>query len=67
VGAFQLKTYAKNPFQVEGVGAQVARSIDDELERMREKFSLMEQQQARAQSALESLGSMAQQLSANSG
>lgn len=32
VGAFQLKTYAKNPFQVDGVGTQVARSIDDELE-----------------------------------
>ncbi len=32
VGAFQLKTYAKNPFQVEGVGTQVARRIDDELE-----------------------------------
>lgn len=32
VGAYQLKTYAKNPFQIEGVGAQVARSIDDELE-----------------------------------
>ncbi|MFC6720205.1 hypothetical protein [Halobacteriaceae bacterium SHR40] len=32
VGAFQLKTYARNPFDVDGVGAQVARSIDDELE-----------------------------------
>ncbi|MFT4946283.1 MAG: hypothetical protein ACI8TL_000517 [Natronomonas sp.] len=32
VGAYQLKTYAKNPFQVEGVGAKVARSIDDELD-----------------------------------
>ena len=32
VGAYQLKTYAKNPFEVQGVGAQVARSIDDELE-----------------------------------
>lgn len=32
VGAFQLKTYAKNPFQVEGVGAQVARRLDDEIE-----------------------------------
>ncbi|MDZ7729066.1 MAG: flagellar filament capping protein FliD [Dehalococcoidia bacterium] len=41
--------------------------INNELERMREKFSLMEQQQARAQSALQSLESMAQQLSANSG
>ncbi|WP_336327306.1 hypothetical protein [Halovenus sp. HT40] len=32
VGAYQLKTYAKNPFEVQGVGAQVARSIDDELD-----------------------------------
>lgn len=32
VGAFQLKTYAKNPFEVDGVGTQVARRIDDELE-----------------------------------
>jgi hypothetical protein len=31
-GVFQLKTYAKNPFQVEGVGAQVARRIDDDIE-----------------------------------
>jgi len=32
VGAFQLKTYAKNPFEVQGVGARVARSLDDELD-----------------------------------
>ena len=32
VGAFQLKTYAKNPFEVQGVGTKVARSLDDELE-----------------------------------
>lgn len=32
VGAFQLKTYAKNPFQVEGVGTRVARRIDDDIE-----------------------------------
>jgi len=32
VGVFQLKTYAKNPFEVQGVGARVARSIDDELD-----------------------------------
>lgn len=32
VGAFQLKTYAKNPFEVQGVGTKIARSIDDELE-----------------------------------
>jgi len=31
VGAYQLKTYARNPFQVEGVGTRVARRIDDEL------------------------------------
>jgi hypothetical protein len=32
VGVFQLKTYAKNPYRVEGVGAKIARSIDDELD-----------------------------------
>jgi hypothetical protein len=32
VGVFQLKTYAKNPFEVQGVGARVARKVDDELE-----------------------------------
>jgi len=32
VGAYQLKTYAKNPFEVQGVGARVARSLDDELD-----------------------------------
>jgi hypothetical protein len=32
VGTFQLKTYARNPYQVEGVGARVARSVDDELD-----------------------------------
>ena len=31
VGVFQLKTYAKNPHDVRGVGTQVARSIDDEI------------------------------------
>lgn len=31
-GVFQVKTYARNPFQVEGVGAEVARRIDDELD-----------------------------------
>ncbi|WP_255168184.1 hypothetical protein [Natrononativus amylolyticus] len=30
-GVFFLKTYAKNPFQVRGVGAQVARKLDDEI------------------------------------
>lgn len=32
VGAYQLKTYARNPFDVDGVGARIARSLDDELE-----------------------------------
>jgi len=31
VGVFHLKTYAKNPREVRGVGTQVARSIDDEI------------------------------------
>ncbi len=31
-GVFQLKTYAKNPYQVEGVGAEVARRIDDDID-----------------------------------
>lgn len=31
VGVFFLKTYAKNPFEVRGVGTQVARSLDDEI------------------------------------
>ncbi len=31
-GVFQLKTYAKNPFEVKGVGSKVARRIDDDLE-----------------------------------
>ncbi|MFB6183948.1 MAG: hypothetical protein ABEI96_05280 [Haloarculaceae archaeon] len=31
-GVFQLKTYAKNPFEVHGVGTEVARRIDDELD-----------------------------------
>ncbi|WP_227374187.1 hypothetical protein [Haladaptatus halobius] len=30
-GLYHLKTYAKNPFQVRGVGAQVARKLDDEI------------------------------------
>jgi len=32
VGVFQVKTYAKNPYEVQGVGAEVARRIDDELD-----------------------------------
>lgn len=31
-GVFQLKTYAKNPFEVKGVGGKVARRIDEDLE-----------------------------------
>jgi len=31
VGLFQLKTYAKNPFEVKGVGARVARKVDEDL------------------------------------
>jgi hypothetical protein len=34
VGTFQLKTYAKNPRRVDGVGARVARRLDDELEEL---------------------------------
>ncbi|WP_410767101.1 hypothetical protein [Haloferax sp. DFSO60] len=32
VGVYQLKTYAKNPYEVRGVGARVARRIDEDLE-----------------------------------
>jgi hypothetical protein len=32
VGVFQLKTYARNPFEVQGVGTEVARRIDDDLD-----------------------------------
>ena len=31
-GVFQVKTYARNPYEVQGVGAKVARSVDDELD-----------------------------------
>ena len=31
-GVYQLKTYAKNPFEVKGVGAKVARRIDDDID-----------------------------------
>lgn len=31
VGVFMLKTYAKNPFDVRGVGTQVARRVDGDL------------------------------------
>lgn len=30
-GVYHLKTYAKNPFEVQGVGTQVARKLDDEI------------------------------------
>jgi hypothetical protein len=32
VGVFHLKTYAKNPYDVRGVGARVARRIDDDID-----------------------------------
>ena len=31
-GVYQLKTYAKNPMSVEGVGTQVARRIDEDID-----------------------------------
>ncbi|WP_424006182.1 hypothetical protein [Haloferax denitrificans] len=31
-GVYQLKTYAKNPYEVRGVGARVARRVDDGLD-----------------------------------
>jgi len=31
-GVFQVKTYAKNPFEVQGVGTRVARRIDEDLD-----------------------------------
>ncbi|WP_115863049.1 hypothetical protein [Halorussus litoreus] len=30
-GVYMLKTYAKNPYEVRGVGTQVARKLDDEI------------------------------------
>jgi hypothetical protein len=30
-GVFQIKTYAKNPFEVKGVGTQVARTVDADV------------------------------------
>jgi len=32
VGAYQLKTYAKSPYQVDGVGTRVARRVDEDIE-----------------------------------
>jgi len=31
-GVYQLKTFAKNPFEVRGVGAHVARKVDEDLD-----------------------------------
>jgi len=31
-GVFHLKTYAKNPYDVEGVGARVARKVDEDID-----------------------------------
>ncbi|MFC6835251.1 hypothetical protein [Halomarina ordinaria] len=31
-GVYQLKTYAKNPYEVRGVGAEVARRVDDDID-----------------------------------
>ncbi|WP_253737195.1 hypothetical protein [Halohasta salina] len=31
-GVYLLKTYAKNPYELQGVGTQVARKVDDELD-----------------------------------
>jgi hypothetical protein len=31
VGLYHLKTYAKNPYDLRGVGARVARKVDDEI------------------------------------
>jgi hypothetical protein len=32
VGLFQLKTYAKNPYEVKGVGTRVARKVDEDID-----------------------------------
>lgn len=32
VGVYHLKTYAKNPFEVKGAGAKVARRVDEDLD-----------------------------------
>ena len=31
-GVYQLKTYAKNPYEVQGVGSRVARKVDDDVD-----------------------------------
>ena len=46
VGVYHLKTYAKNPYDVRGVGAKVARKIDDDIdphlpnEELRRRFAV---------------------------
>jgi len=46
VGVYHLKTYAKNPYDVRGVGAKVARRIDDDIdphlpsEELRRRFAV---------------------------
>lgn len=47
VGLYQLKTYAKNPFEVKGVGARIARHLDDEIaghlpEQARGRFAIQQ-------------------------
>ncbi len=32
VGTYQLKTYTKNPYEVQGVGARVARRVDEDID-----------------------------------
>ena len=32
VGVFQLKTFAKNPYEVQGVGSRIARKVDEDLD-----------------------------------
>lgn len=34
VGVYHLKTFARNPFDVRGVGARVARRVDDDIDPM---------------------------------
>jgi hypothetical protein len=34
VGVYLVKTYARNPYEVEGVGTRVARTVDDGLDAM---------------------------------
>lgn len=43
VGVFQLKTYARNPYDVQGIGSRVARRIDDELDELSDTFEEAEE------------------------